>query len=525
MALLFLSMFTMMYGEKYAQNYDAQIKRNQYVMGLLNENIIMRRKLNSLHFKISQNEKQDLSDKQKELKRELEINAQMQKNFDERSEAFFEGTKIIGISLCLSLFSILILGLLLQRWVIIPTKKLTEAADLVSKGDFSHRIEISKHPIVFDEFDTLSKTFNNMLENIENHIEQIHESELFLQSLIDAIPDGIRVIDHDYNIILSNKAYDKQFCQTEHTEKCYQAYGYEKPCPNGILSCPLKEISHAKAKSISLIQSVFDRPLSVNAAPLNVKTSDGENSFYIIESIRDLSDDIRFSHQQKIASLGFLATSVAHEMKNNLGSVRMIIEALLDLKDQKLSQDSQTYKYLTLIHEQLLSSIAIPERLLKLARNNIEEKEVFDIKSSIEDVVKLLDYEAKRNGVTVNCAFSKTETNILGNMADFKMMILNLAQNALKAMPSGGELLIQTAKDKNYVIVKIKDTGIGIPSEKLAHIFEPFYSGGQSSRHQGTGLGLAIVKSLVEKYKGSISASSIEGKGSVFEIKLPKCKK
>ena len=105
------------------------------------------------------------------------------------------------------------------------------------------------------------------------------------------------------------------------------------------------------------------------------------------------------------------------------------------------------------------------------------------------------------------------------------MIILNLAQNAIKAMPSGGELKITTDKDRNDVIVKVKDTGIGIEKDKLQHIFEPFYSEGQNSRLQGTGLGLAIVKSLVEKYKGSISVSSILKQGTIFELKFPKAKR
>ena len=105
------------------------------------------------------------------------------------------------------------------------------------------------------------------------------------------------------------------------------------------------------------------------------------------------------------------------------------------------------------------------------------------------------------------------------------MIMLNLAQNALKAMPSGGDLYISATKDKNNVIIEIKDTGIGIEREKLGHIFEPFYSDGTTSRHKGTGLGLAIVKSLIDKHKGTISVSSEVKKGTSFIIKFPKNKK
>ena len=519
-ATLFLVMFTMFYAEKYSNDFHAASKRNQYVMSLLYDNIVLQRELNRLQDNVSESVQTDLSDKQTELTREYKINEDLQKNFNEQTKAFTEGMRIIGVSSILSLISIVVLGFLLQRWVIRPIKRLAHAAELVSKGDFSHHVEVDKKQVFFDEFDTLSGTFNTMISSIERNIAEIKNSEFFLQLLIDTIPDGIRVIDQDYRIVHSNKAYDKQFNTFGHTEKCFQAYGYDKPCPRGMFNCPFKEIKSSKSKSISLIQNVDGRPLSVNAAPLKITDGDGNNQFFIIESIRDLSDDIRFSHQQKIASLGFLATSVAHEMKNNLGAMRMIMESLLENKTGE-NQD----KYLHLIYDQLLACIAIPERLLKLARHNCDAPEEFDVHDSISEVISLLDYEAKRNGVAVELDFIKGDCRIMSNAADFKMIMLNLSQNALKAMPSGGKLIIKTDKDQNFAVIRVQDTGVGISKEKIGHIFEPFYSEGQQSRKSGTGLGLAIVKSLVEQYKGQIFVESDGATGTAFTLKFPRAKK
>jgi len=526
MSSLFLSMFMLIYTAKYSEDYRALSTRNQYVMSLLYENINLQRQLNRLQGRFSSRDTSDLSDKQEELKKELKINKNLQKNFNEQSQAFLDGMKIIGVSLLLSLCSIIGLGFVLQKWVIVPINKLSKAAKLVSEGDFSHRIHVEKKQVFLDEFDTLANSFNTMILSIENNIKEIKNSELFLQLLIDTIPDGIRVIDKNYNIVLSNKAYNKQFSELGQTEKCFQAYGYDKPCPQGLFSCPLREIKNVKNKSLTIIQNVDNRPLSINAAPL--KTLGLENKkgeFFIIESIRDLSDDIQFSHQQKISSLAFLSTMVAHEIKNNLGSVRMILEALQEQSANKTIDKKKYDEYIKLIYNQILASIDVPERLLKLARNNIETQEIFDVRSSIAEVLSLLDYEAKRNGVLIEEDFSSTENEIVGNISDFKMIVLNLAQNAIKAMPSGGKLSVSTRKDRNYVIINIDDSGIGIEPEKVRHIFEPFYSEGQTNRLHGTGLGLAIVKALVDKYKGLISVSSVVGQGSSFEIKFPRIKK
>ncbi len=522
MATLFLVLFLSIFGKRYTEDQSSVFYRNQYVIELLYENIQLRREL----IKISPERSTELflvdslNKKQEEYIKEKKINTTLMQNYNEKTVAIIEGSKIISIGFLLSLISIIILGFLLKKWVISPIHKLTDLSSSVAKGDFSKRIMYNHNQVLFDEFDILIKTFNTMIDNIEDNIMEIKDKELFLQSLIDGIPDGIRVIDKNYNIILANKSYIKQFGDSAFTGKgkCYYAYNYDVPCPEGILTCPLKEIKINKQKNINFIQNINDKPLSINAAILRLN----KNDFYIIESIRDLSNDIKFSHEQKIASLGFLATSVAHEIKNNLGSIRMILEGLLDLYYSNVPDDDNHKKYLLMIYNQIIISLKTPERLLKLAKNSSEERTVFDVNYNIDEVLSLLDYEAKRNGIIVTKIFKNTENNISGNEADFKMIILNIAQNALKAMPSGGELTIEVTKDRNNVIIEIKDTGTGIEKEKISHIFEPFYSDGKTNRLHGTGLGLAIVKSLVNKAKGTISVSSEVGKGTSFLIKFPK---
>ncbi len=531
MAVLFLSMFLSIYTKKYQEDRDTLFLRNKYVLELLYENIALRKELDRDTIKLSKESRAaisgDLGQKQEELSREQKISKELQQNYNERTVAFKEGAKIIGISSLLSLISIIILGFLLQKWVINPIKRLTKASKMISDGDFSHRIKVDKKQIFFDEFDTLAKTFNTMIDSVEGSIKEIKSAETFLQSLIDAIPDGIRVIDHDYNVVLTNKAYLKQMHNHKGNGcgKCFYAYDFDKPCLESSYRCPLREIKSLKAKNINIIQSIGGHPLSISAAPLKIRDNKQDTDFYIIESIRDLSDDVRFSHEQKVASLGFLATSVAHEIKNNLGSVRMILEGLLEKYFKDMDDDAPEKKYMQMIYNQIVTSINIPERLLKLAHYSGEEQENFDVKESINEVLSLLDYEAKRNGIEVIKDYASADSYITGNEADFEMIILNLAQNALKAMPNGGKLEISTDKDKNNVIISIKDTGVGIAADKIQHIFEPFYSDGRSSRHQGTGLGLAIVKSLVEKFKGDISVDSELNKGTTFTIKFPKSKR
>jgi two-component system sporulation sensor kinase A len=110
-----------------------------------------------------------------------------------------------------------------------------------------------------------------------------------------------------------------------------------------------------------------------------------------------------------------------------------------------------------------------------------------------------------------------------GNETDFKMIILNLIQNAINSMPHGGILEVKTHTLKNAFTISIKDSGCGISETALKHIFEPFYSVSHTDK-KGTGLGLAIVKDLISQFNAKINVTSKENVGSDFELTFPRQK-
>lgn len=117
-----------------------------------------------------------------------------------------------------------------------------------------------------------------------------------------------------------------------------------------------------------------------------------------------------------------------------------------------------------------------------MAQFSQEEQSKFSLQSGIHDVISLLDYEAKRNGISISFQTPQKEASLLGNEADFKMMIMNLMQNALKAMPDGGSLTVRLSVGKQ-IKIEIEDTGQGIPADKLKRILS-------RSTHRGTALSI-----------------------------------
>ena len=202
----------------------------------------------------------------------------------------------------------------------------------------------------------------------------------------------------------------------------------------------------------------------------------------------------------------------------------LILDGILQKYYSAPDNESEEKKYLNMISGQIKDCIKVPERLLKLSRNTEQTNTTFNVIAEITDILSLLDYDIKSKGIVLTQNFSNVKEEIYGNETDFKMIILNLLQNAIHAMPDGGTLEIKTNTNKDDLIISIKDSGCGISKNALKHIFEPFYSSSPDNEKKGTGLGLAIVKDLVLKLNAKITVSSTENVGSCFEITIPRHK-
>ncbi|MFV0627515.1 MAG: ATP-binding protein [Alphaproteobacteria bacterium] len=531
--LIFTYTFDNLYLHKTAKAQNKIFVRNNQYATVLYENFLLKKAIKSYY----DNEeieripvidaimkKVNFEKNAEEFSEEQKRNNSSLISFNERTSVLIEAAKILGVSSIFILLSCLVLWCLMRKWVIKPIQKLSQASEMISNNNLSTRIETEKETRLYDEFAILNKTFNKMLDNLENNIKEITEKETFLQSLIDAIPDGVRVIDNDYNIIIANKEYYKHFEKCPSASKCYKSLQERDTCcDTSTYPCPVHEIlkeRKERSKIIKIINKKDKRYISINAAPLKISN----NSEYVVESIRDLSDDIKFSYNQRLSSIGFLATSVAHEMKNNLGAVRMILEGIIDkTKSDKISKD-ENIEYMQMIHQQLIQSINIPERLL-LFNENVQEDGIIDTVENINDVLAMLDYQAKSKGVWINFSPSQEQLHIKANNSEFRMIIINLLQNSLHAIKKQGQIKIEAFATKKNVMIKIKDSGKGIRKKDLRYIFDPFFSDGENDKEKGAGLGLTIVKSLSEKFKAEIKVYSKENTGTTFALSFPLRKK
>lgn len=538
-SLLFVTTFYVAYSSKIEKDQLASIQRNQQYIDLLYRSINLTKELKQF---LADNENIKINEETYKhiyslvydtTQSDLLINEQKaiadrSKNFDEQYQTISTGVSIITASAVLLALFIILLGYLISHWILTPINKISLISEQIGLGNLNLRIPTRSNAKYLDELDKLGKTFNMMLDNLQNMMFEIQDKENFLQALIDSIPDGIRVIDENYNIIIANKSYYKQTGETQHSCcKCYtSSFKNNYPCDNHHIQCPLHEILHKGKQSINIIQQFAHRPnnhLAVNAAPLIYDTQHK----YIVESIRDLSEDIDFSHQQKLSSLGFLSSSIAHEIKNHLGALRIIMEHLISKYYAQMPEDDDQKKMINMIHSELINAVEVPERLLKLTRSYGSSETDIDCAASIAEVLNLMDFEAKSKGIDINFQPPHQSFYIKGNETDFKIAVINIVLNAIKAMPDKGSLTIKiTGAPQSGIQIAFTDTGIGISKENIANIFNPFFSEGrQEKAGKGSGLGLAITKSIIEKLGGKIDVVSCLGKGSEFTFSFPANKK
>jgi len=222
----------------------------------------------------------------------------------------------------------------------------------------------------------------------------------------------------------------------------------------------------------------------------------------------------------KLATMGELAAFIAHEINNPLTSV--LGYASLILSETAPSDPKRSD--LEVIEKEALRARAIVRDLLGYARQTDSVMEATQVNAAIESVLPLARRRAEMHHVTISSRLDPNLPSISADVSQLKQVFINILNNAIDAMPQGGEVEVPTRKVTTdgigpHVEIAFQDHGVGIPTEHLSKIFDPFFTTKEAGK--GTGLGLPITKRIVERHGGSIDVTSEEGRGTRFTIQLP----
>lgn len=249
-------------------------------------------------------------------------------------------------------------------------------------------------------------------------------------------------------------------------------------------------------------------------------------STYMVNRLRT-SDERRakalhnIEYTNKMATIGRMAASVAHEINNPLAIINEKAGLLKDIVShtEDFPRKDKSYSLLTAIEDSVERCSKVTHRLLGFSRRMEVKKEVIDVENLMVEVAGFLGKEAEHRNITINFDFGDNLPTLESDRGQLQQVFLNILNNAVAAVPDGGRINIKAAQiNEGFVDITISDNGSGILPENLKNIFEPFFS---TKGEFGTGLGLSITKDIVEKLAGKINVNSEVGVGTDFTVSLP----
>ncbi|MCX6167762.1 MAG: HAMP domain-containing sensor histidine kinase [Ignavibacteriales bacterium] len=224
---------------------------------------------------------------------------------------------------------------------------------------------------------------------------------------------------------------------------------------------------------------------------------------------------------EKLASLGKLSATVAHELNNPLAGI-LTYSKLITKKlqaSQKDSEHSKIIEYLELISHESARCGQIVKDLLIFSHSELDEYAKENFVKIIDNSVAVINHHLEINRITIIKEFPELPIEIYCNAYKIQQALMSLLINSIEAMPNGGKITLNLTLEKNNIVLRIIDEGIGIADKDLPHIFEPFYSTKEAST--GTGLGLAVVYGIVTNHKGKVEVEKSSNQGTTFKIVLP----
>jgi len=214
-------------------------------------------------------------------------------------------------------------------------------------------------------------------------------------------------------------------------------------------------------------------------------------------------------------------SNVTHELKTPLTSIRMYAESLLM---GRVKTDNVRKEYLEVVLNESERLKRMINNILEFSKTEKGKSEYHFVKSNLTSIIRSaiqeMSYWFEKENFEIVTDLEE-EINLEVDPEKIKQVIENLFSNAIKYSTDVKQVLIRLKKESDNILIEVEDRGIGIPADKISHIFEPFYRIEQKESISGTGLGLTVVKEIIDAHHGSIKVSSEPGKGSRFTIRLP----
>ncbi|PLX82852.1 MAG: histidine kinase [Desulfuromonas sp.] len=418
---------------------------------------------------------------------------------------------------------VFIAAYLLARSIAGPLSQLIAGTKEMARGKFAAQVEVTSH----DEVGDLAQSFNAMaqelnlrrkkllktLRDLRTSRRDILMERNFKETIVENIETGILTLDPEGMVTSVN-------------EPACRILGLE--AHPGV--APFAELLRSWPEILEALEGQGERKrgrwsryvdLQRNAGQLVFRLallplSTGEEGGHIL-TVEDLTERVQLRRQMermdRLASLGRLSAGIAHEVRNPLTGISLLLD---ELHDRLLSNPGDQALIRRALGEMERLEGLVGE-LLNFASQSQTSLEPGDVRQVLEDTLFLVKKLCQNGGVKLDVDLDDAVPPFPLDAGKLKQAFLNLFTNALEAMSGGGTLSVSTRLEGGWALVTVRDTGEGIPPERIPLLFEPFFT----CKGEGTGLGLAITHNIVSDHDGRIEVQSLPGQGSTFTLRFP----
>ncbi len=367
-------------------------------------------------------------------------------------------------------------------------------------------------------------------------LQETERTKEFLETVINNSIDGIAVTDFKGSITVANPAVLKIFqCNEESLlGKHFSELINKDDAHRANIKSKMQELMELGWSTYELSLRRDDGTTTdVECNTSLIKDKEG-NPVFAVCIMRDVTErrkiDAHLLQTEKLRALGELSAGVAHDFNNILAIIIGRCQMLKNnqahpIADEKRKTMIELKSGLDIIEKAALDGAETVSRIQQFSKKDQDNKNyvTLDINRLLNDVVEytrtIWEHDAQHKGISVSVHknFSPVAP-VTGHASQLREVFINLIKNAFDAMPYGGTLTMETFMDGNNVVIKIADSGQGIPAEIKERIFDPFFT---TKGSQSTGLGLSLSYGIINRHYGTITVDSIAGKGTTFSIYLP----